>query len=537
MMDRRTVYVILTCFLIFFAWNKYLTTKYPNYGNKQSAPATSTVQTPGAADSQVNNSDPAAGNNKEKQVVSGTSQEQKSGGLVKPESEFRFESETLSFTISSRGMGLKDIILNGYTDKEHNKIRLGQSDDKRIFEMRMGALAQPLDFDLKSLGDGKFVGEASYGSTVIQREMKFNKGNYSFSSITTVTNATEDILKGVRFYLPEKTTVKPSTSFLFPSYEHQDFFVGSGGKSETINFSAAKEDVKKEKTGASLVALSSQYFTTALLDKSDILPDANLSSNTAQKAAIAEVIYHPATIQDSYKFEQLFYVGPKSIDILKSADAEFAKVIDFGMFEVIATPLLYVMKYFFQIVSNWGVAIILLTLLVRLLVLPFNIMSMKSMKAMQKIQPLMTSVREKFKDDPVRMNQEIMALMKENKANPLGGCLPMLLQIPIFFALYRVIGSSIELYQSPFFGWITDLSHHDRFYVLPVLMGITMFVQQKMTPTNMDPAQAKIMAFLPLIFTFFMLQLPSGLTLYMFVSALFGITQQWYMLRNKASEG
>jgi YidC/Oxa1 family membrane protein insertase len=536
MMDRRTIYVILICFLIFFGWNKYLTTKYPNYGNKQSAPATTVVQNPGA-DSQTNNTEATTGSNLAKQAVIGGSQEQKSGGLVRPESEVRFESETLSFSVSSRGMGLKDIVLNGYTDKEKNKIKLGQSDEKRIFEVRLGALAQPLDFDLKALGDGKFVGEASFGSTIIQREMKFDKKSYSFSSITTITKATDEILKGVRFYLPEKITVKPSTSFLFPSYEHQDFFVGFGGKNETINFSAATEDVRKEITGASLVALSSQYFTTAFLDKSDILPDANLASSTAQKSAIAEVVYHPATIQDSYKFEQIFYVGPKSIDILKSANAEFAKVIDFGMFEFIATPLLYVMKYFFEIVSNWGIAIILLTLLVRLLVLPFNIMSMKSMKAMQKIQPLMTSVREKFKDDPVRMNQEIMALMKENKANPLGGCLPMLLQIPIFFALYRVIGSSIELYQSPFFGWINDLSHHDRFYVLPVLMGITMYVQQKMTPTNMDPAQAKIMAFLPLIFTFFMLQLPSGLTLYMFVSALFGITQQWYMLRDKKSEG
>jgi YidC/Oxa1 family membrane protein insertase len=534
MTDRRTIYVILICFLIFFAWNKYLTTKYPNYGTKQTD---STAPASPSESESIAKKLPQAANGLTAAVTTaiGSGQDQKSGGIAKPENEIRFESETLSFTISSRGMGLKDLVLNQYTDKDHNKIRLGQSDEKKLFELRMGAQALPIDFDLKALGDGRFVGEALLGSTVVQREIKFNKSNYSFSSVTTVTKATEEILKGVRFYLPEKITVKASTSFLFPSYEHQDFYVNQSGKSETINFSAAKEDVKKEMTGTALVAVSSQYFTTAFLDKSDILPDVNLASSTGQKTGIAEIGYHPATLQDSYKFSQLFYVGPKSIDILKSADAEFAQVIDFGMFGVIATPLLYVMKYFFQMVNNWGFAIILLTLLVRLLVLPFNIMSMKSMKAMQKIQPMMTSVREKFKDDPVRMNQEIMSLMKENKANPLGGCLPMLLQIPVFFALYRVIGSSIELYQSPFLGWITDLSHHDRFYVLPVLMGITMFVQQKLTPTNMDPAQAKIMAFLPLIFTFFMLQLPSGLTLYMFVSALFGITQQWYMLRNKAS--
>jgi len=126
-----------------------------------------------------------------------------------------------------------------------------------------------------------------------------------------------------------------------------------------------------------------------------------------------------------------------------------------------------------------------------------------------------------------------MSLMKENKANPFGGCLPMLLQIPIFFALYRVIGSSIELYGSPFMFWIQDLSAHDKFFVLPILMGITMFTQQKLTPTQMDPMQAKILMYMPLIFTVFMINLPSGLTLYMFVSALFGVIQQYAMMKNK----
>jgi len=142
------------------------------------------------------------------------------------------------------------------------------------------------------------------------------------------------------------------------------------------------------------------------------------------------------------------------------------------------------------------------------------------------------ALREKYKEDPMRLNQEMMALMKENGANPLGGCLPMLLQIPIFFALYRVISSSVELYQSPFMFWINDLSAYDKFYVLPVLMAASMFIQQKITPTTMDPTQAKIMLFLPLVMCLFMLQLPSGLTLYMFISTLFGIIQQMIIMRD-----
>jgi len=168
---------------------------------------------------------------------------------------------------------------------------------------------------------------------------------------------------------------------------------------------------------------------------------------------------------------------------------------------------------------------------VRLLVLPFNMMSYKSMKVMQVLQPQMKAIREKYKDDQQRMNQEIMGLMKTHKANPLGGCLPMLLQFPIFIALYQVLGHSIELYQAPFAFWIHDLSAKDPYYVLPVLMGITLFVQQKVTPNTMDPAQAKVLAFMPLLFSFFMLSLPSGLTLYMFVNGLAGVAQQMYFLK------
>jgi YidC/Oxa1 family membrane protein insertase len=189
------------------------------------------------------------------------------------------------------------------------------------------------------------------------------------------------------------------------------------------------------------------------------------------------------------------------------------------------------MKFLHGIFGNWGVAIIALTIVMRLLMLPFNIMSFKSARAMQKIQPQLSAIREKYKGDPMAVNRETMALMKEHNANPLSSCLPMLIQIPIFFALWKTIGSSIEIYQQPFFGWINDLSSYDHFFVLPILMGITMFFQQKLTPTTMDPVQAKILNFMPLLFSIFMISLPSGLTLYNFISALFGVVQQYFLLK------
>lgn len=523
-MDSKTIVAVIVCVGIFFGWNKYMTYKYPSFGKPVATPVT---QKAGSENPQV----PSAAS---ANVPSSGSQDLKPNANSKPEQLIPFSSATLNFSVSNRGMGLKNVVLSSFTDYENKAIRLGDSDTDGLFELRWGPQAQVVDFDIKKTGENTFSGEAFIGAVQIKREIVFDKEKYAFTSKTTVMHANEEALKGIRFLVPEKITAKESTSFLFPSYEHQDLFIEHAGKEERVHFSSAKENLRNEFQGVSVLSLSSQYFATAVIDKSEIAPEVIFTSHKADKTALAEVIYKPASLRDTLQFDQIFYVGPKAIDVLKSVDAKLPSVFDFGWFGVIAMPLLYVMKAFYSLVGNWGLAIILLTLLVRLVVLPFNLMSFKSMKAMQKIQPMMTSLRERYKDDPVRMNQEVMALMKENKANPLGGCLPMLLQIPVFFALYRVIGSSIELYKSPFFGWISDLSSFDHYYVLPVLMGATMFVQQKLTPTNMDPAQAKIMAFLPLVFSVFMLQLPSGLTLYMFVSGLFGITQQFFMLQKKA---
>jgi YidC/Oxa1 family membrane protein insertase len=207
-------------------------------------------------------------------------------------------------------------------------------------------------------------------------------------------------------------------------------------------------------------------------------------------------------------------------------------VVDFGWFTVFAYPLIKVLKWLYQFVQNYGVAIILLTLLLKVLTYPLTYKSMKSMKNMAKLQPQLQKIRDKYKDDREALNREMLTLMKNHGYNPMAGCLPMLVQMPIFFALYRVLYSSIELYHAPFAFWIHDLSSRDPFYVTPVLLSLTMFVQQKLTPnTATDPAQAKMMQLMPLIFGAFMLTLPSGLTIYMLVNAIASIGQQ--MILNK----
>jgi len=206
--------------------------------------------------------------------------------------------------------------------------------------------------------------------------------------------------------------------------------------------------------------------------------------------------------------------------------------VDFGFFSIIAVPVLRGLQFFHSIIPNWGYAIILLTLLIRFLTFPLQYISTKNMKKMQSIQPELTKIKEKYKNDPARVQKETMALFKRAGTNPMSGCLPMILQMPIFFAFYKVLYNSVELVESPFIFWINDLSAKDPYYLLPVLMGIAMFAQQKLTPTTTaDPTQQKVMMFLPLIFAFIMKDLPSGLNLYIFISTLFGIAIQYLVLK------
>jgi YidC/Oxa1 family membrane protein insertase len=223
------------------------------------------------------------------------------------------------------------------------------------------------------------------------------------------------------------------------------------------------------------------------------------------------------------------FVGPKDIDILKSQGNSLEQSLDLGWFTVIAKPLLYTLKFFNGYVGNYGIAIIIITIILKVLFFPLTHKSYKSMKDMQKIQPKMAALKEKYKDDRDAMNKAVMELYREHKVNPMGGCLPMVVQIPVFFALYKALMFSIELRHAPFFLWVTDLADKDPYYVTPVIMGITMFVQQKMTPSQMDPIQQKMMLALPVVFTFMFLSFPSGLVLYWLVNNILTIGQQMYI--------
>jgi len=244
---------------------------------------------------------------------------------------------------------------------------------------------------------------------------------------------------------------------------------------------------------------------------------------------------------DKENFSAKLYFGPKQSDILKSLNIKAEKIIDFGWFDIIAKPLIIGMNYSNKVTHNYGIDIILLTILIKIIFYPLSLKSYQSMNKMKKLQPQILKLKEKYKNEKQKLNSEMMDMYKRQGVNPMGGCLPMIIQIPVFFALYKALSSAIELRHAPFMLWINDLSAPEDLFsfsvlgytlpirILPLVMGVTQVIQQKMTPTTADPMQEKIMLFMPILFTFLFWGFPAGLVLYWLVNNVISIGQQYYI--------
>ncbi|WP_187648507.1 membrane protein insertase YidC [Nitrosophilus labii] len=240
-------------------------------------------------------------------------------------------------------------------------------------------------------------------------------------------------------------------------------------------------------------------------------------------------------VEGEKSFEISGYLGPKDYNILKNINPELTDVIEYGFFTFIAKPMFKILLAIYNFVGNWGWAIVILTILIRILLFPLTFKGMVSMQKLKDLSPKIKELQQKYKGDPQKLNAHMMQLYKKHGANPMGGCLPLLLQIPVFFAIYRVLLNAIELKGAEWILWIKDLSVMDPYFILPILMGITMYIHQKITPTTItDPMQQKIFQYLPIVFTFFFITFPAGLTLYWFVNNILSIIQQ--IIVNKAFE-
>ena len=276
------------------------------------------------------------------------------------------------------------------------------------------------------------------------------------------------------------------------------------------------------------VAFQNKYFGSALI------PQQGTKSGLVFKEKDQVFVgLEFESVQSAASAQHLFYAGTKELEILEEKGHHLVRMIDYGWFgnkfAFLVKPLLKVLAFFYRLTGNYGWSIIFMTCVIKLLFFPLTHKSFKSMKGMQKVQPYVKIIQERNKDNRKKMNEEMMELYKKHKVNPVGGCLPMLLQIPVFIALYHALFFSIELRGAPFMGWVTDLSVADPYYVFPVLMGATMFLQQKMTPSMGDPMQQKIMMFLPIVFTFLFLTFPAGLVIYWTVNNILTICQQYYI--------
>jgi YidC/Oxa1 family membrane protein insertase len=277
-----------------------------------------------------------------------------------------------------------------------------------------------------------------------------------------------------------------------------------------------------------------EYFTSMLIpppSKGEItLTVKGVGDKNILRADIAGAVLSVAASQ-TVKIPYRIYMGPMKAKELKELGVGAEKLIDFGFFNIVGKPLLWFLNLCNSLTKNYGIDIIILSILIKIIFLPLTQISFKSMKEMQKVQPEMARLKEVYKNDKARLQQEMMLLYKRRKINPMSGCLPMLIQIPVFIALYNVLQSTFEMRHAPFFLWIRDLAAKDPIYLAPLVMGASMVIQQKMTPTAADPAQAKMFMLMPIMFTFLFLNFPAGLVLYWLVNNVLSIAHQYYMTK------
>jgi YidC/Oxa1 family membrane protein insertase len=364
----------------------------------------------------------------------------------------------------------------------------------------------------------------------VEKRLTFHHGSYVVDVSIAMDGVTEsyDVGLGTNFGI----------------VEWGDGFIGLIGSASLVDDKVEKEtpDSEFERKGTvQWVALQDKYFLSVLMPKQGT---AALVKKEGDKVVSAGVRMAAAGAASSVALQ--LYAGPKEYDTLRSLNVGLEDTIDFGWFifgswtvvKAVAKPIFYVLRFIHDYTYNYGVTIILLTMAIKLLFVPLQYKSYKSMKMMQLIQPKVAAVQEKYKDDRDRLNKELIKLYRDQKVNPVGGCLPMVLQMPVFVALFNILYMTIDLRQAPFMLWITDLSVQDPYYVLPVIMGATMVIQQKITPTTMDPTQAKIMLVLPVFMTFLFVNFPAGLVLYWLTNNVLTISQQVFtdrfLFRNKA---
>ena len=517
-MDKRVWVALILSMAVLFFYPYFIQQFYPQVGQK-------TEEAQKAA--------PAPG-------TTATTQAQPAAPVAPPpvkEELTTVETPLFRAVLSSVGGSIKSLELKNYKEglEEGAKTidvaqKVGTLGSFKT-ELFINGVAESISFSpsraAANIGEGEktelvYTGRSSTG-LVIEKRYAFSGNSYAVKTELKATNPTPNAIS-----VRADTVLSASVSGTDETGYHQGPLVKSNDK-----LVRQDEDEQRLTGNGKLkwLGLEDKYFLSAIIPATD----AALSWTTEIPAAgqSKAALHLPLNVAPNaaVAFSYTSFMGPKEYDRLLEQKAGLEDAIEFGWFDWLARPFLVVLNFFERYLGNYGLAIVLLTVIIKVLFYPLTKKSLHSMREMQKMQPQMAALKEKYKNDKQKMNKELMELYKRYKINPLGGCLPMVLQIPVFIALYEALYVAIELRHAPLYLWIQDLSAKDPYYITPLLMGATMFLQQKMTPMSVDPTQQKIMLFMPVIFTFMFLNFPSGLVLYWLVNNILQIGQQYFIYK------
>jgi YidC/Oxa1 family membrane protein insertase len=545
---KRSILLValaVVAYLMVLQWNQdYGQAALPAETSQEQTSAAQLPETPPTTTAESTQGDiPAVGG---EQSVSALPETQASSQLI------RVRTDVLDVAIDPRGGDIVDLRLPEFPrrqDRPDVPFQLFERSPERTYEAQSGLIGDGPD---KASGRPLYSSEQQQyqladGQDQLVVDLKYSEGGVNYTKRFTFDRGDYDL--GVS-YLIDNQSQAPWTGYMFGQLKRDD----SGDPSSSTATGTATylgaalwtkdepytkvsmgdmddKNLKKTVEGG-WIAWLQHYFVTAWIPA----PDQTNQVQTRKDSQGNYIIgFTGPAIQvapgSQGETTATLYAGPKSQDKLEELSPGLRLTVDYGILWFIAQPIFWLLENIHALLGNWGWSIIVLTIVIKLAFFPLSAASYKSMARMRAVSPKMQALKEQFGDDRQKMSQAMMELYKKEKINPLGGCLPILVQMPVFLALYWVLLESVEMRQAPWMFWITDLSIKDPFFILPIIMGVTMFIQQQLNPTPPDPMQAKVMKLLPVIFTFFFLWFPAGLVLYWVVNNVLSIAQQWYITR------
>ncbi len=542
---RRTVIflgLIVSSYFLILAWND-------DYGQKNQV--TAPIEATAVAENQDAPVTTASADELAEQpavdapVVSTEAKVQPSAELI------RVDTDVLRLVIDPRGGEIVEVLLPEYpaaVDQKDVPFVLMERNQRRTYVAQSGLLGKDgvdaqgpalysADATQYKLADGQdelnVVLTTQTEKATVEKVFTFRRGDYLMDVNFRIKNTSAEAWQGV-FYaqLKRDNSVDPSKG----SQMGMAAYLGAAlttkeNRYEKVTFSDLEDGQYKKVEQGGWAAILQHYFLAAWVPAKDVQ---HTYHGRAVKGNYIFGFYDAPTVVAAGETAEVgasLYVGPKVQDRLAEIADHLDLTVDYGWLWWIAQPLFWLLSFFHGLVGNWGVAIILLTVLIKAAFFKLSATSYRSMANMRKVAPKMQEIKEKYGDNREKLGQEMMKLYKEEKINPLGGCLPILVQMPVFIALYWVLMESVELRQAPFFLWIKDMSVMDPYFILPLIMGASMFIQMKLNPTPPDPMQARVMQFMPVIFTVFFLWFPAGLVLYWVVNNILSISQQYVITK------